>query len=146
LRDVGETIRAHHERYDGRGYPDRLAGDNIPLAARHLAVAVSFVEMNVPRDRALDAILRESGRAFDPEAVRLFLKVSNLIHLPRKVREVTLAELSPGQTLATGIYSPSGLLLIPEERELNDGLIRKIREHNSVTPLTQRLLVYLHDG
>ncbi|MGH8017966.1 MAG: HD domain-containing phosphohydrolase [Opitutaceae bacterium] len=146
LRDVGETIRAHHERYDGRGYPDRSIGDNIPAPARYLAVAVAFVEMNLPRDRALDAILKESGRAFDPEAVRLFLKVSNSMNLPRKVRELTLAELAPGQSLASGIYSPSGLLLIPEDRELNDGLIRKIKEHNSVTPITQRLLVYLHDG
>ncbi len=146
LRDVGETIRSHHERYDGRGYPDRLIGDNIPTPARYLAVAVAFVEMNLPRDRALDTILKESGRAFDPEAVRLFLKVSNLMNLPRKVRELTLAELAPGQLLASGIYSPSGLLLIPEDRELNDGLIRKIKEHNSVTPITQRLLVYLHDG
>ncbi|HEX9785093.1 MAG TPA: HD domain-containing phosphohydrolase [Opitutaceae bacterium] len=146
LRDVGETIRAHHERFDGRGYPDRLIGDNIPRPASYLAVAVAFVEMNAPRDRALDSILKESGRAFEPEAVRLFLKVSNLMSLPRKVRELTLAELAPGQLLASGIYSPSGLLLIPEDRELTDGLIRKIKEHNTVTPLTQRLLVYLNDG
>lgn len=146
LRDVGETIRAHHERYDGRGYPDHLTGDDIPKPARHLAVAVAFVEMNLPRDRALETILRESGRAFDPEAVRLFLKVSNSMSLPRKVRELTLAELEPGQLLASGIYSPSGLLLIPEDRELTDGLIRKIKEHNAVTPLTQRLLVYLQDA
>ncbi|RME69219.1 MAG: response regulator [Verrucomicrobia bacterium] len=146
LRDVGETIRAHHERYDGRGYPDRLGGDDIPLPARHLAVAVAFVESNLPRDRAMEAILRESGRAFDPEAVRLFLKVSNAMNLPRKVREVTLAELAPGQTLASGIYSPSGLLLIPEDRELTDATIRKIKEHNAVTPITHRLLVYMQDG
>jgi response regulator RpfG family c-di-GMP phosphodiesterase len=146
LRDVGETIRAHHERYDGRGYPDNLGAEVIPLPARHLAVAVAFVESNLPRDRALDTILRESGRAFDPEAVRLFLKVSNTMNLPRKVREITLAELNAGLTLATGIYSPSGLLLIPEDRELNDFTIRKIREHNAVTPITQRLLVYLRDA
>jgi response regulator RpfG family c-di-GMP phosphodiesterase len=146
LRDVGETIRAHHERYDGHGYPDGLAGESIPLPAHYLAVAVAFVESNLPRDRALEHILNESGRAFDPEAVRLFLKVSNTISLPRKIREITLAELAPGQTLATGIYSPSGLLLIPEEREMTDATIRKIKEHNSVTPITQRLLVFLRDG
>lgn len=146
LRDVGETIRAHHERYDGNGYPDGLAGDSIPLPAHYLAVAVAFVESNLPRDRALEHILNESGRAFDPESVRLFLKVSSTISLPRKIREITLAELAPGQTLATGIYSPSGLLLIPEDREMTDATIRKIKEHNSVTPITQRLLVYLRDA
>lgn len=143
LRDVGETIRTHHERYDGQGYPDGLSGTSIPLPARHLAVAVAFVESNLPRDQALDSILAESGKAFEPEAVRLFFKVANSVNLPRKVREVTLAELQPGQTLASGIYSPAGLLLIPEDRELNPVTIRKIHEHDSVTPLTQRLLVYM---
>jgi response regulator RpfG family c-di-GMP phosphodiesterase len=146
LRAVGETIRAHHERCDGRGYPDSLAGDDIPLPARHLAVAVAFVESHLPRDRALEFILRESGRAFEPEAVRLFLKVSHSMNLPRKVREVTLAELAPGQTLASGIYSPSGLLLIPEDREISETTLQKIHEHNAVTPITQRLLVYLREG
>jgi len=146
LRDVGETIRAHHERFDGRGYPDGVAGEDIPRPARYLAVAVAFVESSHPRDQALDLILQESGRAFDPEAVRLFLKVSNSMNLPRKVREVTLLELSPGQVLASGIYSPSGLLLIPEDRVLDEALIRKIKEHNAVTPITQRLLVYLRDA
>jgi response regulator RpfG family c-di-GMP phosphodiesterase len=146
LRDVGETIRSHHERFDGRGYPDGIAGEDIPRPARYLAVAVAFVESNHPRDHALDAILQESGRAFDPEAVRLFLKVSHSMNLPRKVREVTLLELSAGQVLASGIYSPSGLLLIPEDRVLDDALIRKIKEHNAVTPITQRLLVYLRDA
>jgi response regulator RpfG family c-di-GMP phosphodiesterase len=146
LRAVGETIRAHHERFDGRGYPDGLSGEDIPLPARHLSVAVAFVESHLPRDRALETILRESGRAFEPEAVRLFLKVSHSMSLPRKVREVTLAELAPGQTLATGIYSPSGLLLIPEDREISEVTLQKIHEHNAVTPITQRLLVYMREG
>lgn len=146
LRDVGETIRAHHERYDGHGYPDGRAGTSIPLPARYLAVVAAFVESNLPRDQALDAMLAESGGAFDPEAVRLFFKVANSVHLPRKVREVTLAELQPGQTLAAGIYSPAGLLLIPEDRDLTPTTIRKINEHDSVTPLTQRLLVYMDEA
>jgi response regulator RpfG family c-di-GMP phosphodiesterase len=146
LRDVGETIRSHHERYDGHGYPDGSAGEEIPLPARYLAVAISFVESNLPRDRALDAMLAESGKAFDPEAVRLFLKVSNIMNLPRKVREITLAELKSGQTLASGIYSPAGLLLIPEERQLTPATIEKIKEHNAVTPITQRLLVFVDGG
>ena len=145
LRAVGETIRAHHERFDGKGYPDGLSGREIPEAARYLAVAVAFVESNLTRDEAVEYILKESGKAFDPDAVRLFLKASNRSSLPRKVREITLDELGPGAVLARGIYSPSGLLLIAEDRELTPLTISKIREHNAVTPITQRLLVYLPD-
>ena len=90
----------------------------------------------------VEQILKESGKAFEPEAVRLFLRVSNLTSLPRKVKEVTLDELRPGETLARGIYTPTGLLLISEDKELTPLTVSKIREHNHVTPITQRLLVY----
>lgn len=139
---LGEAIRGHHERYDGSGYPDGLAGNNIPWAARCLAVAVDFVESGLSKQAAIDRILAQSGRAYDPEAVRLFLKVSNLVHLPRQVREILLNELEPGMVLATGIYSPHGLLLVGEGQTLGPATIAKIMNHNQVTPINQRLLVY----
>jgi len=138
---VGEVIRAHHERFDGLGYPDGLAGDAIPWPARCLSVAVGYVESGLPKAAAIDLILSESGKSYDPEAVRLFLKVTNLAQLPRQVREITLHELEPGMVLANGIYSPHGLLLIGEGQELSPGTIAKIRSHNQVTPISQRLLV-----
>jgi HD-GYP domain-containing protein (c-di-GMP phosphodiesterase class II) len=140
--EVGEIIRAHHEHFDGTGYPDGLAGENIPWAARCLAVAVGFVESGLAKGPAIDALLDKSGSAYDPEAVRLFLKVSNLVQLPKQVREILLHELEAGMVLSNGIYSPHGLLLIGEGQALSPGTITKIRSHNQVTPISQRLLVY----
>lgn len=142
LEEVGQSIRSHRERFDGRGYPDGYSREMIPVPARHLAVAVGFVECALPKDQALEHIIRESGKSYHPEAVRLFMKSSNLISLPKKVRELTLAELEPGMVLAKGIYSPSGLLLIPEERRLTHGIIKKIKEHDFANPITQRLMVF----
>lgn len=141
--EVGEVIRAHHERYDGRGYPDGLAGDAIPWPARCLAVAVGFVESGLSKTAAIDALLAKSGTDYDPEAVRLFLKVANLVQLPKQVREIMLEELEPGMVLANGIYSPHGLLLIGEGQPLSPTTIAKILSHNRVTPISQRLLVYI---
>lgn len=139
---VGEVIRAHHERFDGKGFPDGLAGEAIPWAARCLAVAVGFVESGLGKSAAIDLVLSQSGSAYDPEAVRLFLKISNLVQLPRQVREITLHELEAGMVLANGIYSPHGLLLIGEGQPLSPGTISKIRSHNQITPIRERLLVY----
>jgi len=139
---VGATIRAHHERFDGQGYPDGLAGEMIPRTARYLAVPVYYVECGLPKDSAIQAILRQSGTAFDPEAVRLFLRTMPSSEIPRTMREVLVEELSPGMKLARGIYSPSGLLLIGEGQELNSLAIEKIKNHNLRTSITQRLLVY----
>ena len=141
--DVGETIRAHHEHFDGTGYPDGIAGKSIPWPARCLAVAVGYVESGQSKQGAIDTILAKSGTAYDPEAVRLFLKVTHLVHLPRQVREVLLDELVPGMVLASGIYSPHGLLLIGEGQPLGPSTIAKIRSHDQITPINQRLLVYL---
>jgi len=71
----------HHERWDGRGYPHRLGGEDIPLMARIVQVADSFDAMtdergyNTPRttDDAVEELRRESGRQFDPRVVEAFL-------------------------------------------------------------------------
>lgn len=139
---VGETIRAHHERFDGRGYPDALAGEAIPWTARCLAVVVHFVECGLPKSQAVEAILSESGKAFDPEAVRLFFKVTQFAELPRKISEIMIDEMVPGMTLARDICSPSGLLLVPEGQELNAATITRIKNYNLQTSVTHRLLVY----
>lgn len=143
LTSVGDTIRAHHERFDGNGYPDARTGIDIPWPARCLAVAVAFVESGLSKENAIDRILQGSGSAFDPEAVRLFLKVTHLIQLPRQVREILLDEIEPGMRLANGIYNPHGLLLIGEGQELTHTTIAKIRNYSEQHQLKQQLLVYI---
>ncbi len=140
--DVGETIRHHHERFDGSGYPDGLAGKSIPWTARCLAVAVGFLESGLRQQAASNALMAQAGTVYDPEAVRLFLKVTHLVNLPRQVREILLQELEPGMVLASGIYSPHGLLLVGEGQSLGPSMIAKINSHNEITPINQRLLVF----
>jgi response regulator RpfG family c-di-GMP phosphodiesterase len=70
LEAVGAVIRAHHERWDGGGYPDRLKNDEIPWLARLLAVVVFYAHSSLEQDRTLALIERASGSAFDPAAVR----------------------------------------------------------------------------
>ena len=83
LEEVAVIIRAHHERWDGNGYPEGLAGEQIPLGARIFAVADSFDAMTSDRpyrrgrqlDEALLEIDRCSTTQFDPAVVKAFLAV-----------------------------------------------------------------------
>lgn len=142
LQDVGLLIRAHHERYDGKGYPDGVMGEALPWLARLLAVAVGFAECIHGDLEAVDAIKRGSGTQYDPEAVRVFLRSLPKASVPRKEREVLLAELRPGMVVARGIYTANGLLLIPEGQRLTELAIDKLKNHHRVSPIHQTLLVY----
>jgi putative nucleotidyltransferase with HDIG domain len=77
-------IRHHHERFDGKGYPDGLQGGQIPKLARILSVADSYDAMasdrayrkKIDKDVVLDIIVKNSGSQFDPDVVNNFLRVA----------------------------------------------------------------------
>lgn len=142
LDRVGEIIRAHHENFDGTGYPDQLLGSNIPWLARLLAVAVAYASSSLPDAETVEKIKADSGSAFDPEAVRAFLRAQTVAVIPRKERQVMLADLRPGMVLAKGIYTYNGLLLVPEGRQLNATYIEKVLNHNRIQPIVQSIVVY----
>jgi response regulator RpfG family c-di-GMP phosphodiesterase len=81
LRPVARIVRASHERWDGRGYPDGISGTGIPLSARIVAVCDAYEAMTTTRayrpaidhEEACRELQRESGRQFDPEVVEAFL-------------------------------------------------------------------------
>jgi putative two-component system response regulator len=80
LSNAVSIVRYHHERWDGKGYPDHLAGENIPIEARIVAVADAFDAMTTERpysprrdlEEAYDEILNCSGKQYDPYVVKSF--------------------------------------------------------------------------
>ena len=83
---MGATIAyAHHERFDGSGYPQGLAGEAIPIEARITAVADVFDALCSPRtykkpwtiEQAFDYVQDERGRQFDPDCVDAFLATAD---------------------------------------------------------------------
>jgi len=79
LRSVASTVRSSHENWDGSGYPDGLAGDDIPLASRIIRVCDAYVAMTSARpyrpalspEEALNEVMRLAGTEFDPAVVRV---------------------------------------------------------------------------
>jgi HD-GYP domain-containing protein (c-di-GMP phosphodiesterase class II) len=83
LEQAAGIVRAHHERYDGSGYPDALAGEDIPLAARIFAVADAFDAITTDRPyrpaasmaEAREAIAKGAGTQFDPRVAEALAEV-----------------------------------------------------------------------
>ncbi len=105
LAPIIPIVRNHHERWDGTGYPDRLAGEEIPLLARIVAVCDAFDAMTSdrpyhenkkgkPPEVAFAEIARQIGRQFDPVAATAFLDIrDNILRV--------MVELMPGVDVST---------------------------------------------
>ena len=98
---VVPVVRHHHERWDGRGYPDGLSGDQIPITARILSVVDCFDAVRedrqyrkaMTRDQAIQLIESSSGTMYDPKVVRAFID-----HLPRFEAEIRNQRKAPKQS------------------------------------------------
>ena len=90
--NLESSVRHHHERYDGKGYPDRLKGDGIPIEARLILAADTFDAMTSNRpyrralstERALTELEKFSGKQFDPEVVKLMTMAAPLLEAAQK--------------------------------------------------------------
>ncbi len=112
-----DIVLHHHERYDGNGYPDHLAGESIPLGARIIAVADSFDAMVSARPyrvksltvmEALNALDHERGAQFDPELVVIFTKLvrarletGDMTNFPSAVQ----VDSTDGVSIAAGVQA-----------------------------------------
>ena len=82
LREISDIVHAHHERYDGAGYPRGLAGNEIPSGARIYTVIDAYCAMTaerpyrraLPHKQAVEELIRNSGSQFDPQVVQAFLQ------------------------------------------------------------------------
>jgi len=100
---VAPLVKHHHERWDGSGYPSGLRGESIPVGARILAVVDCYIGLrsdrpfrpSLSRELAYDFIRLESGTAFDPEIVRVFIQ--NAEELERAVESSSVQDASPFQ-------------------------------------------------
>ncbi|MBD0371970.1 MAG: HDOD domain-containing protein [Pyrinomonadaceae bacterium] len=93
MEEIAEFIRYHHEHYDGSGYPEGLAGEQIPLASRIILVADAYDAMTSPRpfrrafthEEAIEQLLESAGKQFDPEIVRAFCELTALAQIRRGI-------------------------------------------------------------
>lgn len=94
FQDIIPIVKHHHERFDGRGYPGKLEGKNIPYLARIAAIADAFDAMtskrsyrdSLPLDIVIEEIRKNSGTQFDPEIAKVFLEI--LANQPDEIKKI----------------------------------------------------------
>ena len=110
---VAPLIMSHHERWDGKGYPQGLAGENIPIGARILTIVDYYDAVTTERpyhkalnyDSAIGLLKHEAGRALDPKLVPLFIEMlpAFVAELGPGAMEVAEAEPAPAQPGSTSV-------------------------------------------
>lgn len=145
---VAQIIRSHHERWDGKGFPDGLAGQNIVVGARVLALANDYdaaqlgmlSTRKMSSEEAKQYVIEGRGFRYDPAVVDAF---GDLVGRPRPKaaaeRRISGAEAQPGMVLTRDLYSPDGVLLLSVDYVLDETLIKQIREYEEA--LDRKLVI-----
>ncbi|WP_342616793.1 HD domain-containing phosphohydrolase [Rhodoferax sp. GW822-FHT02A01] len=141
MQGVASLIRWHHERHDGKGFPDGLAGDRIPLSAAILIVVEAYMDMQsgnlstskLTAAEARSMILHGRGNQFNPEVVDVFLQVLIKATPNNEVASVVLGvdELRPGMVVAKDLTTRDGIVLLSAEHVLTEKLISLLRQRES---------------
>ena len=138
MQSVASLIRSHHERFDGKGYPDQIAGSAIPLGSRILAVADTWDDLlqghltgaQLKQAEAQTLMQRARGIQFDPEVVDVILQLTQ-VEVPKvlKLQPVNTENLLPGMVLGKDLTTPEGVVLLAAGQKLTQGLIERIRRY-----------------
>jgi response regulator RpfG family c-di-GMP phosphodiesterase len=137
LKGAASLIRSQCERYDGRGYPDGLKGEMIPLGARILALAKGVVELqssgskgqSLTECQIKDRIMASRGRHYDAGVVDIYLRLSGDDgSVVEKEVIVVGDDLQPGMVVSRDVQTKSGVLLLAKGHIIDESLINKIKD------------------
>ena len=138
LKQAAQFVRAHHERFDGQGFPDGAEGEQIPLGARILSIANDYdglqigalAERRMTPEEAETLLLQSRGKRYDPRLVDAFVEM--LGGLKKEVvpeRPVSHADLKVGMVLSRDLTNREGVLLLSSDHVLDAALIRQIQDY-----------------
>lgn len=136
--DVVPMVRSHHERWDGQGYPDRLAGDTIPLTGRILGIADVYDALVSDRSykrafthlEAMEIMRRDVGKQFDPQ---LFARFEELVRRGTVTMPRTTSTGQPLRRSAHGVATGAA-----EEDDLTGTLVRRAFTDVTAAVLAER--------
>jgi len=138
MQPVAALIRAHHEHFDGKGFPDGRAGADIPLGARILAIVDAYDDLlnghmgaaGLKTAQVRTLLMHGRGSQFDPEVLDVFLHINQpSAPTPPAPISMTTEHLQPGMVLAADLISREGAVLLATDHVLTADTIRRIRQY-----------------
>jgi len=139
MAGVAAIVRHQMERFDGQGFPDRLAGFAIPIGSRILTLAIDYynlqqgalVQRHLKPEEAKSLVMDGSGKRYDPQVVQAFRQVvDGGVRGVAESTDVELlsGELVPGMVLSRDVVSRDGLMLLASDHVLNERMIQQLQD------------------
>lgn len=170
LDHVGLIIRSHHERYDGRGFPDQLSGDVIPIESQIISVSDRYdkiVNLGVDKERCINEYLKDRDITGDHISQNALLKSAAIFYIKKNAfseyspdivkafldltesrgidaeddKEISLEKITAGMVLSRSLYTTNGRFILPYNTELTPELIRKLKSLQSRNPIIGDLFI-----
>ena len=148
IKPAALLVRQHHEQYNGKGFPDGLAGDDIPVGAQLISAASIYDNMihkgKIALDSIAESLQRIRGYQLSPFVVELLLEinVAQQHDLARKrAEERQLDDLKAGMVIAANVHMNTGAFVMAADTELDDHSIDKLKHFNNIGAITNKVLI-----
>lgn len=152
LHGAAKLIRAHHERWDGMGFPDGLSGLSIPMGARILALVNDYDALQIgtllskrlTQSEAVTFIVEGRGKRYDPQVVDAFAPMVGAAGDAIAEISVKSPQLKAGMILSRDLVTPEGVMLLSRDFVLNDVIIEQV--HNFERSSGRALTLHIRTG
>lgn len=144
LKSLSTIVQTHREYFNGKGYPNKLKGDDIPLGARILALCIDFEQLQlglILEDKltiaqTIDYLKSNPDGLYDPKVIEAFEDVVSSMSFKETSLEekvVALSALEPGMKLSRDLVSPNGMMLLPKGYVLDGKNIQNLKKIGGLT-------------
>ncbi len=149
LRPIAKLVRAHHEQYNGRGFPDGLDNSEIPLLAKIVSAASVYDNIvhkgKVSLENIPDSLQRLRGYQLDPDITDHLMEI-NLEKIQEEERkeffELEIDDLQEGMMLAGNIRTKTGAFVMPANTQLTNNGIEKLKNCRKIASIGNKTFVY----
>ena len=148
LGPVARLVRAHHEQVNGKGFPDGLSGNDIPVIARIIAGASAYDNLTnqwkIPLTEVSDHLYRQRGYQLDSSIVDRLMEINTEQILEAEKRddlEIAVRDVTIGMRLAQSIRRRNGTLLMPQGAVITGDTIEKLKTYTSLGTIDKTVSV-----
>lgn len=148
LKPLSRLVRMHHEQFNGRGFPDGLSGEQIPVAAQIIAAASLYDDLayreKIELEKIPEVLQQYRGYQLDPAMVALLLEI-NLIRLQEEAgrdhRPVLISDAAEGMVLGADVVMKSGAFVMAAGTRLDANILQKLKRYHESGNIMDKVFI-----